>query len=162
MPVIKHRLLIHADIHLCFDLARNVEVHTETAKQSQERAVAGVTSGLLRSGDTVTWEAIHFGVKQRLTAKVTEMERPYQFTDVLVKGAFQSFIHVHEFREHDEGTEMIDSFFLYFTIRIDWKDSRLPLFKSLYATIYNQKSVSIKKDGRREYITLAIFLLKVD
>ncbi|WP_461611583.1 SRPBCC family protein [Cytobacillus kochii] len=145
MPVIKHRLLIHADIHLCFDLARNVEVHTETTKQSQERAVAGVTSGLLRSGDTVTWEAIHFGVKQRLTAEVTEMERPYQFTDVSVKGAFQSFIHVHEFREHEEGTEMIDSFSYISPLGLIGKIADFLFLKAYTQRFITKRAIALKK-----------------
>lgn len=110
MPTIKTHVLIHSDIDTCFDLARSVEAHTETTAHTQERAVEGVTSGLLEIGDTVTWEAVHFGIKQRLTAKVTEMERPFQFTDVMVKGAFHSFVHVHEFHEYNEGTVMIDTF----------------------------------------------------
>src|SRR2546430_13616299 len=35
-----------------------------------------VTSGLLGPGDVVTWEARHFGVRQRLTVKITAFDRP--------------------------------------------------------------------------------------
>ncbi|MBO0992756.1 SRPBCC family protein [Bacillus sp. SD088] len=110
MPIIKHAILIHAPIHVCFDLARNVEVHTETTKKTKERAIAGITAGLMENGQTVTWEATHFGVKQKLTAKIIEMEKPYTFTDVMVKGAFHSFTHTHEFIESGTGTIMKDSF----------------------------------------------------
>lgn len=58
----------------------------------------------------MTWEAVHLGVKQRLTAKITEMERPYSFTDEMVKGAFHSFTHTHEFRASGTGTMMKDTF----------------------------------------------------
>ena len=57
---------------VCFDLARNVDIHTETTANTKERAAAGVTTGLMEKGDSVTWEAIHFGVKQKLTAKIVE------------------------------------------------------------------------------------------
>ena len=110
MPVIRHEIFIDAPIDVCFDLARNVEVHTETTSNSKERAVAGVTKGLMEKGDTVTWEAIHLGVKQKLTAKIIEMEKPATFTDVMIKGAFHSFTHVHEFIESGTGTIMKDSF----------------------------------------------------
>ncbi len=110
MPVIKCEIFIDAPIDVCFDLARNVEVHTETTSKTKERAVAGVTEGLLEKGDTVTWEAIHLGVKQKLTAKIIEMEKPATFTDVMIKGAFHSFTHVHEFIESGTGTIMKDSF----------------------------------------------------
>ncbi|NMH68490.1 SRPBCC family protein [Bacillus sp. RO3] len=110
MPIIKHAIYIDAPANVCFDLARNVEVHTETTKKTNERAVDGVTVGLMEKGDTVTWEATHFGIKQKLTAKIVEMERPYTFKDVMVKGAFHSFTHTHEFIESGTGTMMKDTF----------------------------------------------------
>lgn len=110
MPTIKHEVYIHAPIEVCFDLERSVDVHMETTGRTQERAVDGVTSGLMERGDSVTWEAVHLGVRQRLTAKIIEMERPYQFTDVMVKGAFRSFKHTHEFKESGTGTIMKDTF----------------------------------------------------
>lgn len=110
MPLIEHREFIRAPIERCFDLARDVEVHTQTTIQTKEKAVSGITTGLLNAGDSVTWEAIHFGIKQRLTAKVTVMNRPYRFEDIMIKGAFHSFKHIHEFIEQENGTLMIDYF----------------------------------------------------
>ena len=110
MPIIKHNIYIDASINVCFDLARNVEVHTKTTTKTKEEAIAGVTVGLMENGDTVTWKATHLGVKQKLTAKITEMEKPYKFTDVMVKGAFHSFSHIHEFIESGTGTIMKDTF----------------------------------------------------
>ena len=110
MPIIKYSTYIEAPISLCFDLARDVDVHIVTTSNTQERAVAGVTSGLLNEGDSVTWEATHLGVKQRLTAKITKMNAPYTFTDELVKGAFHSFTHTHTFIEQGSGTVMEDVF----------------------------------------------------
>ena len=72
--------------------------------------VAGATAGLLALGDEVTWEAVHLGVRQRLTARITQMERPKRFTDEMVRGAFRSFTHVHEFRSMGGGTLMTDRF----------------------------------------------------
>jgi len=110
VPIIKHDIFIDAPREVCFDLARNVEVHTITTSNTKERAVGGVTKGYLEENDCVTWEATHFGVRQRLTAKVTEMKKPYTFTDVLVKGAFHSFTHTHKFIENGNGTIMKDNF----------------------------------------------------
>lgn len=110
MPLIEHRQFIKAPVEKCFDLARNVDIHIQTTSKTKERAVGGVTKGLLEEGDTVTWEATHFGIKQRLTAIVTSMEPPHKFVDVMVKGAFQSFTHTHQFLEADGGTIMIDQF----------------------------------------------------
>ncbi|MFZ7943223.1 SRPBCC family protein [Neobacillus sp. 19] len=110
MPIIKHELFIEAPLDLCFDLARNVNIHTKTTSKTKEKAVDGVTEGLLEIGDTVTWEAIHFGIQQRLTAKVTQMEKPHEFVDIMVKGAFHSFTHTHQFVEKEGGTIMKDTF----------------------------------------------------
>ncbi|RLQ93335.1 SRPBCC family protein [Falsibacillus albus] len=111
MPNIKFTIFIQADIEKCFDLARDIDIHTKTVdKRNKERAVGGRTSGLIEAGEHVTWEAIHFGVKQNLTAKIIEMNRPYRFVDVMVKGAFQSFVHTHEFRKDENGTWMTDTF----------------------------------------------------
>jgi len=110
MPLIEYQEFVQASVDRCFDLARDVDVHTRTTEGTKEKAVGGVTTGLLQAGDVVTWEAVHFGIKQRLTAKITVMNRPYLFEDIMVKGAFHSFTHIHEFIEKDNGTLMIDRF----------------------------------------------------
>ncbi|RRN73909.1 cell division protein [Peribacillus simplex] len=110
MPVIEYQQYINAPVELCFDLARSVDIHTKTTSKTKEIAVDGVTEGLLEEGDTVTFEAIHFGIKQRLKAQVTLMEKPYKFVDIMVKGAFHSFVHTHQFIEESGGTIMIDKF----------------------------------------------------
>jgi len=110
MPLIEYKIFVKAPIEKCFDLSRDVEVHTKTTGETKERAVGGVTSGLLELGDTVTWEAVHFGIRQRLTAQIIEMDRPNRFVDIMLKGAFHSFIHTHQFIEQGEGTLMIDQF----------------------------------------------------
>jgi ligand-binding SRPBCC domain-containing protein len=77
---------------------------------SQERAVGGVTSGLIDLGQTVTWEAVHFGIKQRLTSKITICERPTHLQDIMVEGAFSHITHDHYLSEIDTGTLMKDRF----------------------------------------------------
>lgn len=110
MPVIRTELFIRAPIEVCFDLARSIDIHAESTSQTRERAVGGRTSGLIELGESVTWEAVHLGVKQRLTAKITELERPHYFVDEMVKGAFKGFKHTHRFEPRDQGTLMTDMF----------------------------------------------------
>jgi ligand-binding SRPBCC domain-containing protein len=110
MPVIRLETLIRAPAETCFDLSRSVETHMASLASTRERAVAGVTSGLLALGDEVTWEAVHLGLRQRLTARITEFDRPRRFVDEMTRGAFRRFRHVHEFRPVPEGTLMIDVF----------------------------------------------------
>jgi ligand-binding SRPBCC domain-containing protein len=62
----------------------------------------------MNAGDEVTWEAVHFGVRQRFTSAITEFERPRRFVDEMTRGAFKRFRHVHEFETVDHGTMMVD------------------------------------------------------
>ena len=85
-------------------------MHLKSTAHTHERAVAGVTSGLLGLGDSVTWEAVHFGVRQRLTSRITLLDPPSVFVDEMVSGAFRSFRHVHRFVQHADETTMQDTF----------------------------------------------------
>lgn len=108
MPVIKLETFIRAPVEICFDLARDVEVHMASTAETGERAIAGVTSGMLELNNEVTWEAKHMGVRQRLTSRITALERPRMFVDEMQRGAFKSLRHLHLFEQKDGGTRMID------------------------------------------------------
>jgi ligand-binding SRPBCC domain-containing protein len=82
----------------------------QSLAHTKEKAIAGRTSGLFELNDTVTWEAIHFGIRQHLTVKITKMEPYTMFEDVMVKGAFKNFDHQHYFEERDGRTLMRDVF----------------------------------------------------
>lgn len=110
MPVIKIEIEIKAPIERVFDLARCIELHEETMSKTNERAVDGVTKGLINLGETVTWQATHFGVKQKLTSKITEYDRPFKFRDIMLKGAFKSFTHDHFFEQRGDKVLMKDIF----------------------------------------------------
>ena len=100
--------VIAAPIERCFDLARDIDFHTRSLEHTGERAVAGRTSGLIELGESVTWEARHLGVRQRLTSQVTAFDRPNHFRDEMTAGAFRSFAHDHWFEERNGLTVMTD------------------------------------------------------
>ena len=110
MSIIRTSIDIHAPAEICFDLARSVDAHVESTRQSGERAVAGRTSGLLELGESVTWRARHFGVTQELTSRITAFDRPRHFRDEMIKGAFTRIVHDHYFEPLPEGTRMVDIF----------------------------------------------------
>ncbi len=110
MPIIELTTEIHAPIERSFDLSRSVELHMDSTAQTGERAVAGVTSGLMALGDEVTWRARHLGVWQRLTSRITMFERPFHFRDSMVRGAFRRFDHDHFFTQQGGTTLMRDVF----------------------------------------------------
>lgn len=92
-----------------FDLARSIDLHVESQRGSAERAVAGVTSGLIGLGQQVTWRARHFGIPLTMTSRVTRLDFPESFTDEQVRGPFASFRHVHGFEATPTGSVMTDS-----------------------------------------------------
>jgi len=110
MPLIKLETRINAPIERVFDLARSIDLHKNSTTGTNEEAIAGRTSGLIELGETVTWRARHFGVYQKLTVSVTELDRPNMFSDIMLKGAFKSMSHVHRFVRDADGTVMRDEF----------------------------------------------------
>lgn len=113
MPILTIETEINAPPELCFDLVRDISLHLQTAKNTNEKAIAGRTHGKIALGETVTFEGKHFGIKQRLTVRVTEFEKPRFFTDEMIEGKFKSFKHRHEFIPKGDGTLMRDT--------LEWK-----------------------------------------
>jgi ligand-binding SRPBCC domain-containing protein len=110
MPKIELKTEINAPIERVFDLARCIDLHTESMSKYREKAVDGITRGLMNLGETVTWEAVHFGIRQRLAAKITKFDRPLHFRDEMVSGAFKNFTHDHFFAPAGSVTVMRDIF----------------------------------------------------
>jgi ligand-binding SRPBCC domain-containing protein len=100
---------IAAPIERCFDLSRNIDAHLGSMDFFRERAIGGVTSGLIGAGESVTWEAQHLGVRWRMTSTITEFEPPVRFVDEMQRGPFASFRHEHRFTPHGGTTTMLDA-----------------------------------------------------
>lgn len=99
---------IAAPPRLVFDLSLDVEAHTSSMAGSGERAI-GVASGRLRLGDTITWQARHFGLPWRMTALISVFEPPGHFVDEQVAGPFRRWCHAHHFEpDGNGGTVMRD------------------------------------------------------
>jgi len=110
MPEIIVITEISAPIEMCFDAARSIDLHSQSTVNSREKAIAGRTTGLCEKGDTVTWQATHFGVRQKLTSEISQMDRPFFFEDRMLKGAFKSIEHKHLFEFKNGKTIMTDKF----------------------------------------------------
>lgn len=110
MPIIKLETEIDAPKKIVFDLSRSIDLHKISTKQTNERAIAGVTSGLISANQSVTWRAKHFGIYQTLTSRITEFKIPDYFVDEMEKGIFKRFKHQHIFRESEGKTLLIDVF----------------------------------------------------
>ena len=110
MGSIRIETLIRAPIERCFDLARSAEAHIASTAKTNERVVAGRSTGLFELGDSVTWEAKHFGVRLRQGSKITRLEPPHVFVDEGTEGPLRGFRHVHQFVAARGATLMVDTF----------------------------------------------------
>lgn len=108
MTQIKISTIIEAPIDLCFDLSRSIELHVLSTRHTGERAVGGRMAGIAEQGDVITWEATHFGVRQRLTTVIEKVNRPVFFSDRMIRGAFRSMYHEHIFESNGKSTTMTD------------------------------------------------------
>jgi ligand-binding SRPBCC domain-containing protein len=145
MPRIEIATDIAAPIDRVFDLARSIDVHQESQTRHREKAVAGRTSGLIEAGETVTWEAVHFGIRQRLTSRIDSMTRPVHFRDSMVAGAFRSFVHDHHFEEIPGGTRMSDVFEYVAPLGVLWRWADL-LFLDRYMRCLLEERNAVIKD----------------
>lgn len=110
MPKIVIITEINSTLETCFDLARSIDLHKISTAHTNEQAVEGRTNGLINLHETVTWQATHFGIRQKLTSKITAFDRPNYFTDEQIKGIFKSIIHEHKFEKVGDKVIMTDIF----------------------------------------------------
>jgi ligand-binding SRPBCC domain-containing protein len=108
MQTIQLETRIVAPALRCFQLSLSIDLHTETTAQTGERAVAGVTHGLIGDGESVTWEGRHFGLLLRHTSRIVGYDPPIFFCDEMTEGMFKSFRHEHHFSEQRGETVMRD------------------------------------------------------
>lgn len=125
---------IAAPVETCFLLSLNIDLHKESMKYSsfrkeqtadeytmcpkhtsyihmkasKEKAIAGITKGLIHCGETVTWQARHFGISWKMTTLISKYQYPFYFVSEMVKGPFARFHHQHIFKENGIHTIMTD------------------------------------------------------
>jgi ligand-binding SRPBCC domain-containing protein len=100
--------LMPVDAETAFDLSLSIDAHLGSFERSGERAVDGVTAGLIGLGEFVTWRARHFGITWTMTSTITEWDRPHCFVDEQRRGPFKSFRHEHLFEPVAYGTRLVD------------------------------------------------------
>jgi ligand-binding SRPBCC domain-containing protein len=148
MITLDETTLIAAPIERCFDLARSVEVHLAGNTHFGEQAVAleGATSGLLALGDTVTWRARHFFIRQRLTSRITAFDPQVYFQDTMLRGAFRSMQHGHYFRTLADGRcEMRDIFRFAAPIPLLGRIAEFLVLRRYMRSLLRERNVIIKQ-----------------
>ncbi|BAO55568.1 SRPBCC family protein [Nonlabens marinus] len=134
MPKIVLETHVEAPIELVFDLARSIDLHQNSLKHTYEKAIAGRITGLVEEGETVTWQATHFGIKQQLTSLITEVQPHHFFADEMVSGAFKRFRHEHHFISSSNGTMIMKDVFDY--------DSPLGIIGKIADSLFLKKYMS--------------------
>jgi hypothetical protein len=71
VPDLLLETIVDASPDDCFMLSLSVDAHASSMGSSGERVVAGVRSGAMELGQTVTWQARHFGFPFRMTSQIT-------------------------------------------------------------------------------------------
>ena len=102
------RTTIAAPAARVFAQALSIDTHLESMATSNERAVAGVRTGRIGLGQSVTWRARHFGVVWTMTSQITELDEPNRFVDEQQQGPFRWFRHEHTFEQVLGATVMVD------------------------------------------------------
>lgn len=110
MPIIILETQIKSDIETCFDLSRSIDLHKISTAKTNEIAIDGTISGLINLNEFVTWKATHFGIRQKLTSRISAFESPRYFRDEQIKGIFKFIIHDHYFESQNGITIMKDIF----------------------------------------------------
>ena len=157
MPKIELITEINATIDICFDLARSIDLHKISTSKTNEQAIDGRTSGLIGLDEFVTWEAIHLGVKQRLTSSITSYDRPNYFVDEQLKGPFKSIYHEHIFEHHIDKVIMKDYFEFHSPFGFLGR-----LFDELFLTKYLQKLLVERNCVVKEYAETEKWRLVLD
>lgn len=103
---------INCAVPVVFDLSRSIELHTLSTHKTNEEAVAGVTRGLIKMDETVTWRAKHLFKYRYFTSKITGFQPPVYFKDEMQEGDFKMFSHEHFFKEKAGKTLMEDKVIL--------------------------------------------------
>ena len=78
---IRLETVIAAPAGECFYPSLSVDAHAASMRRSGKRTIGGVTSGIMKPGDTVTWRARQFGIVFRMTSAITEYQYPSRFVD---------------------------------------------------------------------------------
>jgi len=108
MEIIRLATWIDAPVERCFLLSLSIDLHVASARGTQEKAIGGVTTGLIGEKETVTFQGRHFGIRLNHTSRIEALRPHTYFRDVMIAGTFRRFEHDHHFAPMDDGTRMRD------------------------------------------------------
>ena len=108
MVTIERSTHILLDAEKVFLLSCSIDLHKISTQHTGEEAIAGVTTGLVKAGDTITWRARHLMKTRYHTSRIEAFAPHTHFRDVMIKGEFKHFSHDHYFEPQGKGCLMKD------------------------------------------------------
>ena len=150
MPIIHLETFIKAPKQRVFDLSRSIDLHAASMQHTSEKAVAGITSGLINKGETVTWQAKHLFQTRKLQVEITQMNLYDFFEDKMIKGDFKKMKHQHFFKEKNNGTIMIDDFYFEAPFGIIGKFANYFFLKKYMKQFLQKRNAVIKEFAESE------------
>jgi len=142
MPVIHLTTIINAPLEVVFNLSRDIDLHQQSMQHTSEKAIGGVTSGLINEGETVTWKAKHLFAERTMTVKITSLIPYTFFEDEMAEGDFKLMKHSHHFTSIQSNvTAMKDIFYFESPFGIAGK-----LFNYLFLTRYMKKLLQTRNE----------------
>ncbi|MDC7997591.1 SRPBCC family protein [Gilvibacter sediminis] len=156
MTKIELTTAIKGSIDSVFDLSRDISFHMESASQSGEKAIEGVTSGLINLNETVRWKGKHFGLWLTHTSKIVKMEKPHCFVDLMIRGHFTYFVHKHEFEQCGDHVIMKDE--LLYKVPYGWFGKLFDklLLKNHLRHFLKQRNAQIKSQIENEAVNALV------
>ena len=103
MLAIRQEIVIQAPCERCFDLARSVDFHVESAPRIAARADGGRRTGLSTEGEYTVWSARFLGVRSSMVTQIEDYRRPAGFRDRMTTGLLHRFEHAYRFEGHAGG-----------------------------------------------------------
>jgi len=145
MVSIEESTYINAPIERCFYLSLNIDLHQESTARTRERAVDGITKGMIGPGEHVIWQGRHFGVTLRHMSEITAYEAPAFFEDAMVSGVFRSFRHRHFFKSEEYGTMMQDNLEFAAPIPLVGRIAEILVLKGYLQRFLRERNTFIKR-----------------
>lgn len=146
MPRIHLTTFIAAPQDVVFDLSRHIGLHKISQQAHGEEAISGVTNGLIEENEHVTWKAKHLFKTRFLKIRITKMQKPVFFEDVMEQGDFKLFEHQHHFKSVQNGTIVIDELEFESPYGIIGR-----IFNKLYLTNYLKQLLQQRNKVIQEY-----------
>ena len=112
---------------------------------TNEKAVAGITTGLIGLNETVTWRAFHLFKTRSFTSVISAFEFPYMFKDEMTSGDLKSFSHIHSFESQKGGTLMTDKVSLEAPFGFAGKILMAVFLKNYFRKLLCKRNAVIKK-----------------